>query len=83
MQRNVVERETGRDETCRCRRHPRSLATHADDVRDEDRMRFTFTIKTRSGAVTTIEVEAPDQKAADEKVKRENPTCVVVKVEKR
>jgi hypothetical protein len=46
-------------------------------------MRFTFTIKTKSGAVMTIEVEAPDQAAAEEKVKRENPTYTVVKVEKR
>ena len=48
-------------------------------------MRFTFTIKTKSGAVMTIEVEgeAADQVAAEEKVKRENPTCAVVKVEKR
>jgi hypothetical protein len=33
--------------------------------------------------VTTIEVEAADQKDAAEKVRRENPTCTVVKVEKR
>jgi hypothetical protein len=46
-------------------------------------MRFTFTVKTRSGAVMTIEVEAPDPAAAEEKVKRENPTCTVVKVEQR
>jgi len=46
-------------------------------------MRFTFTIKTESGAVMKIEVEAPDQVAAEEKVKRENPTCVVTKVEKK
>lgn len=45
-------------------------------------MRFTFTIETKSGAVTTIEIEARDQKAAEEKVRRENPTCTVVKVEK-
>jgi len=44
----------------------------------EDAMRFT--IKTRSGAVTTIEVEARDKRAAEEKVKRENPTCSVMKV---
>jgi len=36
-------------------------------------MRFTFTIKTRSGAVMKIVVEAPDQKDAEDKVKRENP----------
>ena len=45
----------------------------------EDAMRFT--IKTRSGAVTTIEVEARDRKAAEETVKRENPTCAIMKVE--
>ena len=43
-------------------------------------MRFTFTIKTKRGAVMTIEVEAPDHAAAEEKVKRENPTCTVTKV---
>ena len=43
-------------------------------------MRFTFTIKTRRCAVTTIEVEALDQAAAEEKVKRENPTCTITKV---
>jgi hypothetical protein len=30
--------------------------------------------------VTTIEVEGRDQVAAEEKVRRENPTCAVVKV---
>jgi len=46
-------------------------------------MRFTFTIKTKSGAVMTIEVDARDQKDAEEKVKRENPTCSVGRVEKK
>ena len=46
-------------------------------------MRFTFTIKTKSGAVTTIDVAARNQKAAEEKVKRENPTCTVIKVEQK
>jgi hypothetical protein len=46
-------------------------------------MRFIFTIKTKSGAVMTIDVDAADQSAAEEKVRRENPTCTVVKVEKR
>ncbi|MGO8998110.1 MAG: hypothetical protein ACLQVI_32730 [Polyangiaceae bacterium] len=45
-------------------------------------MRFIFTIKTKSGAVMKIDVEAPDQTAAEEKVKRENPTCAVIKVER-
>ena len=43
-------------------------------------MRFTFTIKTRSGSHVTLQVEARDQKDAEEKVKRENPTCTVTKV---
>jgi hypothetical protein len=43
-------------------------------------MHFTFTMKTKSGAVMTIEVEAPDQPASEEKVKRENPTCTITKV---
>jgi hypothetical protein len=48
----------------------------------EDRMRFTFTIKTKSGAlVTDVHVDARDRKEAEEKLKRENPTCTVVKVE--
>jgi len=46
-------------------------------------MRFNFIIKTKSGAVMKIEVEAADQQDAEEKVKRENPTCTVVKVEKK
>ena len=46
-------------------------------------MRFTFTIKTKSGAVMTIEVEAGDQEDAEEKVKRENPTCTIIKVERK
>jgi hypothetical protein len=33
--------------------------------------------------VASVEVEAPDQKDAEERVKRENPTCTVVKVEQR
>ena len=45
-------------------------------------MRFTFTIRTRSGAVVTdIHVDAPSQKEAEEKLKRENPTCTVTKVQ--
>ena len=28
----------------------------------------------------TIDVEAPDRAAAEEKVKRENPTCTIMKV---
>jgi hypothetical protein len=44
-------------------------------------MRFTFTVKTRSGATMSLEVEAPDRAAAEAKVKRENPTCTVVNVE--
>jgi hypothetical protein len=36
--------------------------------------------KTKSGAVMTIEVEARDQKDAEEKVKRENPTCTIMRV---
>jgi len=46
-------------------------------------MHFTFKLKTRSGAVMTVEVDAPDQAAAEEKVKRENPTCTIVKLEKK
>ncbi len=44
-------------------------------------MHFVFTIKTKNGAVTTIEVDARSWKEAEEKVKRENPTCTVVRVE--
>ena len=42
---------------------------------DASPMRFTFTLKTKTGAVTTIEVEAVERAAAEEKVTRENPTC--------
>jgi hypothetical protein len=49
-------------------------------VRYDDPMHFTFTMKTKSGAVMTIEVDARDQAASEEKVKRENPTCTVMKV---
>ncbi len=48
---------------------------------EDDSMRFTFTIETKNGAVTTIEVDARSWKEAEEKVKRENPTCTVVRVE--
>lgn len=44
-------------------------------------MRFVFTIKTKAGNVLTIHVEAPDRVEADAKVKRENPSCTVVKCE--
>jgi hypothetical protein len=45
-------------------------------------MRFTFTIKTRSGAVVAdIHIDARDRKEAEEKLKRENPTCTVTKVD--
>ena len=43
-------------------------------------MRFIFTVKTRSGAVMNLMVEADDRAAAEEKVKREHPTCTITKV---
>lgn len=47
-------------------------------------MRFVFAMKTKSGGlVTNINVDARDQKAAEEKVKKENPTCTITKVEKK
>jgi hypothetical protein len=52
---------------------------------DEERpMLFVFTIKTKNGGiVTNINVDARDQKEAEERVKKENPTCTITKVEKK
>jgi hypothetical protein len=45
-------------------------------------MRFVFTIKTKSGGVVTnVNVDAPDLKKAEERFKKENPTCTITKVE--
>jgi hypothetical protein len=46
-------------------------------------MRFIFSIKTRNGSIVTINVEASDQKEAEERVKKENPTCTITKVAKQ
>ncbi len=47
-------------------------------------MRFVFAIKTKNGSVVTdINVDARDQKEAEERVKRQNPTCTITKVEKK
>jgi hypothetical protein len=46
-------------------------------------MRFVFAMKTKNGSVVTnINIEARDQKEAEERVKKENPTCTITKVEK-
>jgi hypothetical protein len=45
-------------------------------------MRFVFTIKTKSGAILNIGVDAPDQAEAEKKVARENPTCTITKIQK-
>ena len=45
-------------------------------------MRFVFTIKTKAGnLVPDIQIDAKDKQEAEEKVKRQNPTCTVVKCE--
>jgi hypothetical protein len=50
----------------------------------EPPMRFVFAIKTKNGSVVTdIDVDARDQKEAEERVKRQNPTCTIMKVEKK
>jgi hypothetical protein len=50
---------------------------------EEPAMRFVFTIKTKNGSVVTdVSVDARDQKEAEEKIKRQNPTCTIRKVEK-
>ena len=47
-------------------------------------MRLVFAIKTKNGGVVTdINVDAHDQKEAEERVKKENPTCKITKVEKK
>jgi hypothetical protein len=47
-------------------------------------MRFVFTIKTKNGGVVTdVNVDARDQKEAEERFKKENPTCTITKVEKK
>jgi hypothetical protein len=47
-------------------------------------MRFVFAIKTKNGGIVTdINVDARDQKEAEEKIKKENPTCTITKVEKK
>jgi len=47
-------------------------------------MRFVFAIKTKNGGVVTnIHVDAPTQKEAEDKFKRENPSCTITKVEKK
>ena len=46
-------------------------------------MRFVFAMKTKNGSVVTnINIEAREQKEAEERVKKENPTCTITKVEK-
>jgi hypothetical protein len=53
-------------------------------VDEEPRMRFVFAIKTKNGSVVTnVNVDARDQKEAEEKVKRQNPTCTIMKIEKK
>lgn len=46
-------------------------------------MHFVFSIKTKNGGIVTIKVDARDQKEAEAKVKMENPTCTITKVEKQ
>ncbi len=46
-------------------------------------MRFVFKIKTKSGSlVDNVYIEARDQKEAEQKVIRENPSCTIVKCDK-
>jgi hypothetical protein len=44
-------------------------------------MRFVFSIKTKSGSVLSVNVDARDKKEAEVKVARENPSCTIVKCE--
>lgn len=47
-------------------------------------MRFVFRIKTKSGSVVDdVRIEARDQEEAEKKVIRENPSCTIVKCDKR
>ena len=53
-------------------------------LEQESSMRFVFAIKTKNGGVVTnIQIDARDQKEAEERVKKENPTCTITKVEKK
>jgi hypothetical protein len=53
-------------------------------VEAEHPMNFVFAIRTKNGSVVTdVNVDARDQKEAEEKVKRQNPTCTITKVEKK
>jgi hypothetical protein len=48
----------------------------------EETMRFVFTLKTKAGnVVEDVHIDARDQREAEEKVKRQNPSCTVVKCE--
>ena len=45
-------------------------------------MRFVFTLKTKAGnVVDNVHIDARDKGEAEEKVKRQNPSCTVVKCE--
>jgi hypothetical protein len=51
---------------------------------DVGAMRFVFSIKTKNGGVVTnIQIDARSQAEAEEKIKRENPSCTITKVEKK
>jgi hypothetical protein len=48
----------------------------------EETMRFVFTLKTKAGnVVNDVHIDARDQREAEDKVKRQNPSCTVVKCE--
>jgi hypothetical protein len=47
-------------------------------------MRFVFKLKTKSGSfVDNVYVDARDQKEAEQRVIRENPSCTIVKCDKQ
>jgi hypothetical protein len=53
-------------------------------VDEECAMLFVFAIRTKNGGVVTnINIDARDQKEAEERIKKENPTCTITKVEKK
>jgi hypothetical protein len=81
------------DEPKRRRNRAKSSAANAKarlcaaggmDGCEESSMRFVFSIKTKNGSVVTdINIDARDQKEAEERIKKENPTCTITKVEQK
>jgi hypothetical protein len=60
-----------------------SRAGRIGAIRSEP-MRFVFKLKTKSGSlVEDVYVDARNQKEAEQRVIRENPSCTIVKCDKQ